>query len=700
MFWRLVFSRQYTWLNSPDLAGLVLPWFQMQTASLHRWALTLWDPYQWCGHPIAAEGQAGVLYPLNWLLWALPLHRTWLRHVYLNWYFVLIHFQAALFAYWLCRDQRRSRAASLLGGIAFASGPFFGTNAWPAALNALAWAPVQFMFFLRALGNRQPLFSAAACGAALGASWLSGSDEIPIALSLAFAVMWIWRAFKVQSWKEPALVALAAFGIGAMQILPGLEYLAYRPSISAEQAGAAWQAHAIGPMALVNLVMPNSGDQALFIGWTVLAFAALGVWRYADTWPIRISICLAAAGLALATGPYTMFGGAIYGARLIWKDPHSALCLLALALPLPAAAGLDVLAGQVSDKDAHNTHIPRALLQISALCGIGLLILAMTAGDDLDRLTPLALCGLGALLTFALFEARRRAAISARAVAVCGILLAMWDFGHITGVDWRNIEFGWPYLNRLSESTGIAELLRSEGTPLRLADPDRSAGFEAGDWFGLEQFDGLTGGTANVTGVADLPTARALAGTGFIIDSKRGGDPAFQTGSGLKLYSIPDVFPRAWAVNRVDGVENQADARARLSRPVEEFRRAAFVNGAPPKLAPCNNAGTVGPVMRRGSTITVHAGMPCAGMVIIGQTFYRGWTASVDGRPVKLYQADGFLDGVAVPAGEHVIALIWRPWTVFAGAALSAISAVLLILAYKRPAARNPVAHQDSNGIT
>lgn len=679
MFWRLVFTRQYTWLNSPDVAGLVLPWFQMQAASLHRWSLTLWDPYQWCGHPIAAEGQAGVLYPLNWLLWALPLHRTWLRHVYLNWYFVLIHFQAALFTYWLCRDQGRSRAASVLGGIAFAFGPFFGTNAWPAALNALAWAPLQLMFFLRALRNVQPSYSAAACGAALGASWLSGSDEIPIALFLAFAVMWMSRALRVHAWKEPALAALAAFGIGGMQILPGLEYLPYRPYISAAQAGAAWQAHAIGPMAFVNLVMPASGDQALFIGWTVLAFAALGVWRYADAWPIRICICLGAAGLALAAGPYTMFGGALYGARLIWKDPHSALCLLALALPLPAAAGLDALR-----EDARNTAIPRTLLWISVLCGIGLLILAMTAGDDLDRLTPVALCGLGALLTYALFETRSRVAISARATAVCAILLAMWEFGHVTGMDWRNIEFGWPYLDRLSESSGVADLLRSQGAPVRLANPDHSAGFDLGDWFGLEQFDGLTGGTENVAGVADLPTARALAGTGFIIDLKGAGDPAFQTRSGLKLYAAPDAFPRAWMVNRLTAVGNEVEGRAMLSRSPEEFRRMAFVSGTPPALAPCDAHGTVSSVVRQGRTLTVHAATPCAGMVVIGQTFYPGWRASIDGRPVKLYQADGFLDGVAIPAGQHVITLTWRSWTVLTGAAVTALSALLLILAYTR----------------
>ena len=37
-----------------------------------------------------------------------------------------------------------------------------------------------------------------------------------------------------------------------------------------------------------------------------------------------------------------------------------------------------------------------------------------------------------------------------------------------------------------------------------------------------------------------------------------------------------------------------------------------------------------------------------------------------------------------MPAGAHVIALVWRPWTVFIGALFSAISGILLILAYNR----------------
>src|SRR5262249_21279212 len=70
-----------------------------------------------------------------------PLRNGWIRQSFLHWYFVLIHFQAALFCYWLCRDLKRSRAASLVSGLVFGLGGFVGTNGWPQMLNGAVWAP-------------------------------------------------------------------------------------------------------------------------------------------------------------------------------------------------------------------------------------------------------------------------------------------------------------------------------------------------------------------------------------------------------------------------------------------------------------------------------------------------------------------------------------------------------------------------------
>src|SRR6266853_1490481 len=80
---------------------------------------------------LAGQGQPGVLYPPNWLLFLAPLRHGWIRQSFLHWYFVLIHFQAGLFCYWLCRDLKRSRAASLLSGLAFGLAGYVGTNNWP-----------------------------------------------------------------------------------------------------------------------------------------------------------------------------------------------------------------------------------------------------------------------------------------------------------------------------------------------------------------------------------------------------------------------------------------------------------------------------------------------------------------------------------------------------------------------------------------
>jgi hypothetical protein len=43
-FWKLL-TRQYTWMDHPDMANQVLPWCQVQAAAWHRGEFPLWDPH-------------------------------------------------------------------------------------------------------------------------------------------------------------------------------------------------------------------------------------------------------------------------------------------------------------------------------------------------------------------------------------------------------------------------------------------------------------------------------------------------------------------------------------------------------------------------------------------------------------------------------------------------------------------------------
>src|SRR5215471_7701703 len=111
-YWKLTLTRQFTWTSGPDLAEQVLPWFDLQARELHAGRIPLWDPYVWVGQPMIGQAQPGTAYPLNWLLFAMPLVDGHISPVVLNWYYVVIHFMAAVFAYLFCRDLGRSQATS------------------------------------------------------------------------------------------------------------------------------------------------------------------------------------------------------------------------------------------------------------------------------------------------------------------------------------------------------------------------------------------------------------------------------------------------------------------------------------------------------------------------------------------------------------------------------------------------------------
>ena len=79
--------------------------------------------------------------------------------------------------------------------------------------------------------------------------------------------------------------------------------------------------------------------------------------------------------------------------------------------------------------------------------------------------------------------------------------------------------------------------------------------------------------------------------------------------------------------------------------------------------------------------------MPADGYVVLADTFYGGWQATVDGQPVPILRANGVVRAVAVPAGAHEIRFVFRPADFAAGAALSTVAAlagVLALVAWRR----------------
>jgi hypothetical protein len=65
--------------------------------------------------------------------------------------------------------------------------------------------------------------------------------------------------------------------------------------------------------------------------------------------------------------------------------------------------------------------------------------------------------------------------------------------------------------------------------------------------------------------------------------------------------------------------------------------------------------------------------------LVLSEAFYPGWAADVDGTPVPIVRTDYDLRGVSLPAGEHRIRFVYRPWSVAIGLAVSAATALALV---------------------
>jgi hypothetical protein len=83
--------------------------------------------------------------------------------------------------------------------------------------------------------------------------------------------------------------------------------------------------------------------------------------------------------------------------------------------------------------------------------------------------------------------------------------------------------------------------------------------------------------------------------------------------------------------------------------------------------------------------VRVRVGSEADGLLIHGSNMASGWTATVDGDPAPVYRTNGFLQGVVVPAGSHVVRFRYLPVSFALGAILSIVGLALVASVLVRP---------------
>jgi hypothetical protein len=147
-------------------------------------------------------------------------------------------------------------------------------------------------------------------------------------------------------------------------------------------------------------------------------------------------------------------------------------------------------------------------------------------------------------------------------------------------------------------------------------------------------------------------------------------------GGGLKVFEDPAaVLPRAWIVHRVRVAADAAREVRSGSFPLD----AEAVVEAPdsPLEVRCDAPSTASVVSRRLHSVAMEADAACRGLLILSETFYPGWEATVDGKPAPIIRANVALRGVALEKGRHRVEMRYRPRSVYTGLALTLVGLAL-----------------------
>jgi hypothetical protein len=158
-----------------------------------------------------------------------------------------------------------------------------------------------------------------------------------------------------------------------------------------------------------------------------------------------------------------------------------------------------------------------------------------------------------------------------------------------------------------------------------------------------------------------LPRARLVSGAIVAEDAA----------SALRLTLEPRIDPAEAVV-----LEREATA-GRRDEEEQEVRPASARSGSRPRTGLSSSGVELRLEDPTRLSVRLTAGEP--GWLVLAENYDPDWHATMDGEPVPVHRAYGFLRAVEVPAGEHLVVMTYRPRCRITGALTSVLGAMLAI---------------------
>lgn len=170
-------------------------------------------------------------------------------------------------------------------------------------------------------------------------------------------------------------------------------------------------------------------------------------------------------------------------------------------------------------------------------------------------------------------------------------------------------------------------------------------------------------------------------------DTRLAGYDLLATAEGVSVYENKQALPRAFFVNRAIAAATHADALDGLRDPLFDGRREVIIEKADSEPeavghssveAPPSNAASATLVEDRRNRVVIETDNPNEAWLVLSDNYYPGWRATIDGDATSIFQANGAMRAVKVPAGRHVVSFVFLPLVFRASLLVSLVGAAML----------------------
>jgi len=154
---------------------------------------------------------------------------------------------------------------------------------------------------------------------------------------------------------------------------------------------------------------------------------------------------------------------------------------------------------------------------------------------------------------------------------------------------------------------------------------------------------------------------------------------------GVVILQNKRSLPRAWLTHEAKAIEGEVALQLIQGRGQEKFdpQRTALLevnsNELPQLTTATEVTGDTAKVTSyEPNQIVIETSSTASSVLVVSESFYPGWQATVDGKPTRILLTDYLLRGVALPAGNHQIVMRYEAPAAKTGAIISVVTLGML----------------------